>query len=133
MGWKPSLSLFRGYVPQCGQQERAGGEKLASGTSSALYLHSSPFIFKETGRVSRGEGRKSQTSVSVFGEEEMVERGQRECPEVQRNLSLATVVKRAKLLRTENCKLADVYWLLFFLILPDSFLALKVQTLHQRA
>lgn len=74
-----------------------------------------------------------QTSVSVFGEEEMVERGQRECPEVQRNLSLATVVKRAKLLRTENCKLADVYWLLFFLILPDSFLALKVQTLHQRA
>lgn len=41
--------------------------------------------------------------------------------------------KRAKLLRTENCKLADVYWLLFFLILPDSFLALKVQTLHQRA
>lgn len=41
--------------------------------------------------------------------------------------------KRAKLLRTENRKLADVYWLLFFLILPDSFLALKVQTLHQRA
>lgn len=93
-----------------------------------------PVLFsRKQGEFPTGKVQDLPTEVSVFSESWVKDPGRKRAEGVslsaeERQLGCVSKEERVKLLRTENCKISDC----FFLILPKPVTMLKVQTVYQR-